>query len=62
MSGSETISRSGVPVRLRSIWLSARLWPWSLVMDAFAGIVFEVGAGDADPFGLETFFFFVADF
>ncbi len=47
-----TISNSGVPVRLRSIRLSPL--PASFVVQALAGVLFEMGANDADGFRLEA--------
>ena len=44
MSGSETISSSGVPARLRSIPVS----PFKTFVQRLAGILFQVRASDAD--------------
>ncbi len=59
MSGSLTISNSGVPVRFRSMRLSAL--PARFVVHALARVLFQVGADDADSFRLEAFLW-VADF
>jgi hypothetical protein len=44
MSGSETISSSGVPARLRSM----PILPWKVLVQRLAGVLLEVGAGEAD--------------
>ena len=52
MSGAETISRSGVPVRLRSIRRVGLAR--GFVVQAFAGVFFEVRPDDADLLRLKA--------
>jgi hypothetical protein len=48
MSGSVTISSSGVPARLRSMPVHAV----EVLVQRLAGVLFEVGAGQAHVFSL----------
>jgi hypothetical protein len=48
MSGSVTISSSGVPARLRSM----PVMPAKILRAGLAGVLFEVGAGQANGPGL----------
>ena len=49
MSGSETISSSGVPARFRSM----PVMPCVILVQRLAGVFFQVGAGQADGLRLQ---------